>query len=145
MPISSGIAAFGTLLKIGDGAGVESFTTIAEVTDISWGGLKVNTADITNHGSTSAFKEIVATTVDPGQVKGSVNYLPNALTHSYVTGFMRDIVNRNKRNFQLFFPTGTPNTITFAGYVTGFDQKGPVDGKLAADFTIDLTGVPAWS
>ena len=145
MPISSGIAAYGTLLKIGDGAGVESFTAIAEVTEVGWGGLKVGTADITNHGSTSAFKEIVATTVDPGQVKFSVNYLPNTLTQAYTTGLMRDIINRNKRNFQLTFPSGTPNTITFAAYVTGFDQKGPVDGKLAADFTIDITGVPAWS
>ena len=145
MPISTGIAAFGTLLKIGDGAGVESYTTIAEVTDVGWGGMKVNTADITNHGSTSAFKEIVATTVDPGQVKFSINFVPNAVTHAYTTGVMRDIIARNKRNFQLVFPCVAPNTITFAAYVTGFDHKGPVDGKLAADFSIDITGFITWS
>jgi hypothetical protein len=145
MPISSSIAAFGTLLKIGDGAGVESFTTIAEVTDISWGGMKVSTAEVTNHGSVSAFKEIVATTVDPGQVKFSVNFLPTATTQAFATGLMRDLTARTKRNFQVVFPTSVPTTWLIAGYVSGFDQKGPVDGKLAADFTIDITGYPAFA
>jgi len=43
--------AHGTLLKIGDGGGTESFTTIAEVLDISGGGYEVMTEDATSHDS----------------------------------------------------------------------------------------------
>ncbi|KKK53886.1 hypothetical protein LCGC14_3090310, partial [marine sediment metagenome] len=32
--MSNAISSFGTLLKVGDGAGTEVFTTIAEVMDI---------------------------------------------------------------------------------------------------------------
>ena len=145
MPVTSAIAAFGTLLKIGDGAGSESFTTIVEVTDVGWGGMKVSLADVTNHGSVNAFKEVVPTTVDPGQVKFSVNFLPSALTQSFTYGLLRDIAARNKRNFQLVFPTPAPTTWAFSAYVTGFDQKGPADGKLAADFTLDITGYPTFA
>ena len=60
MPASLGISAFGTALKIGDGATPENFATVAEVTNLGWSGMKVNTAKITNHSSPSAFEEYFA-------------------------------------------------------------------------------------
>jgi hypothetical protein len=140
---SLGISAFGSLLKIGDGAGSESFTTIAEVTNIDWSGLKAGTTDITNHSSAGAFKEVTPTTIDPGTVKLSVNFLPSAITQGYTSGLVRDLVNRNKRNFQLVFPT--PLTWPFTGYVVSLDIKMPVEGGFKADFSIELTGVPAFA
>jgi hypothetical protein len=145
MPISSGIAAYGTLLKIGDGGSPETFSTVAEVVQIDWSGMKATLADITNHGSVSAFKEIVPTTVDPGQIKLTVNFLPTAITQAYTTGLLRDLTQRNKRNFQLVFPNVGNTTWGVAGYVSQLDIKGPVEGKLQADFVIDISGFPAFA
>ena len=47
----SGINAFGTQLKRGDGAGPEVFTSIADATGISGPGLSRETLDVTSHGS----------------------------------------------------------------------------------------------
>jgi len=145
MPISEGISAFGTLLKIGDGNVLESFATIAEVTNLVGPSGKTNTANITNHGSPSAHEEIVPTTIVPGTWKVTVNFTPTAITQGYSTGLLRDWINRNKRNFRLIWPNVANNTITFAAYVTAFDTKAPVDGKLEADFSLDVTGVYVWT
>jgi hypothetical protein len=145
MPVSSGIAAFGTLLKIGDGGSPESFATIAEVTNIDGPSGKTGTADVTNHSSPSAFKEIVATTIDPGTYKITVNFTPTAITQNYSTGILRDWINRTKRNFQLVWPNVGNTTIQFAAYVTDFSTKNPVDGKLEAEFSIEVTGVYTWT
>jgi hypothetical protein len=142
---SSGIAAFGTLIKIGDGNASESFATIAEVTNITGPAGKTNTTDITNHSSTNATKEIVPTTIDPGTWTLEVNLIPTAITQGYTYGLIRDWQARNKRNFQLVWPNIGNTQITFTAYVTGFDQKAPVDGKLAATFKLDVTGVYTWA
>jgi hypothetical protein len=145
MPAASGIAAFGTLLKIGDGQVSESFATVAEVTDIEGPGGKTSTVDITNHSSPSAFKEIVPTTIDPGTIKLTVNFLPSAVTQNYNTGLLRDWIQRNKRNFQIIWPNVAGTYVTFAAYVIEFDQKAPVDGKLSATFSLEVTGVYTWT
>jgi len=50
---TSAVAAFGTLLKIGDGGGPESFTTIAEVRTLGGPELSRDTVDVTSHDSTA--------------------------------------------------------------------------------------------
>jgi hypothetical protein len=145
MTPSQGIAAFGTLLKIGDGQASESFATIAEVTNIDWSGLKAGNVDITNHSSTGRFKEIAPTTIDPGTVKFTVNFLPNAITQGYTTGLVRDMVAQTLRHFQLVFPNVAPTTWAFSAYVSGPDIKMPVDGKFEGSFTLEITGQPTFA
>lgn len=145
MPASLGIAAFGTLIKIGDGNVSESFATIAEVTNIDGPGGKTSMVEITNHSSPSAFKEVVPTTIDPGTFKLTMNWLPTVITQNYATGITRDWINRTKRNFQLVWPNAATTTVTFAAYVTDFTQKAPVDGKLEADLSLEVTGPYVWT
>jgi hypothetical protein len=145
MPASSGIAAYGTLLKIGDGQGTESFSTIAEVVDITGPGGKTTMVDLTNHSSPSAFKEVAPTVVDPGTLKLVVNFIPTAITQGYNTGILRDWINRNKRNFQLVWPNTAGTYVQFAAYVTDFDQKAAKDGKLEATFSLEVTGPYSWN
>ena len=145
MPESLGIAAFGTLMKIGDGGTPESFATIAEVTDLQGPSGKTAMVELTNHGSPSAHTERVPTIVDPGTWKLSVNFTPTAITQNYATGLIRDWINRTKRNFRLVWPNAANTTIAFAAYVTAFDTKAPVDGKLSADISLDVTGVYTWT
>lgn len=145
MPATMGTAAFGTLLKIGDGGSPENFTTIAEVTNITGPGGKTKMVDMTNHSSPSAFMEVVPATVDPGTYKLTVNFVPTAVTQNYATGILRDWINRNKRNFQLVWPNTAGTYVQFAAYVTDFDQKAGVDGKLEADFSLEVTGPYSWN
>ena len=139
---TSATAAFGTLLKLGDGGGSEAFATIAEVKNIKGPKLKMDTIEVTSHSSTSAFREFIAGLLDGGEVTFDMNWLPANATQSYAAGVLRDMYNRTKRNFQLVFPSASPTTWTFAAYVTGFEPDAAVDGALMASLTLRLTGVP---
>ncbi len=138
--MSNALGAFGTLLKIGDGGGPETFTTIAEVTDIKGPTLSLDTIEATSHDSANATKEFVAGLKDAGEVTFSVNFIPTNATQSYATGLIKDWYNRTKRNFRMVFPDTT--TWNFAAFVTRFEPAAPVDGKLAADVTLKIASSP---
>lgn len=138
--MSSALAAKGTLLKVGDGAGSETFTTIAEVLSIGGPSISQEALDVTNHSSTSGWKEYVGGLNDGGEVTFEVNYLPTNATHNATAGVLNDLENRTLRNFQLVFPGST--TWSFAALVTKFEPSAPVDGVLRASISLKLSGVP---
>ena len=140
--MTQGTAAFGTYLKIGDGNTPENFTTVAEVTNIGGPNMKVKMVDMTNHSSAGAFTEQVPTTIDVGALKLTVNWIPTHPTQGYATGLLRDLVNRNPRNFKLVFPDTAHTTWLLPCYVVSFDSKAAVEGKSEADFELDITGQP---
>ena len=135
-------SSFGSLLKIGDGGGSESFATISEVLDISGPGFSLNTADATSHDSTGGWNELIGTILQGGQVTFTLNWQPGHATHSYAAGLLGDMVARTLRNFQLVIPTASPTTWSFSALVTGFPPSLPVDGKQTVAVTLSLSGQP---
>jgi hypothetical protein len=135
-------AAIGTKLKIGDGGSPVSYTTIAEVVEISGPALSVDTADATHHSSSGDYEEVVPTVIRSGEVTFDINYLPTDSTHDATDGLLNDLENKTKRNFELVFTDGSNTTWTLTGYVTGFEPSAPHDDKLDASVTIKLTGQP---
>lgn len=139
---TAALSATGTLLKIGDGGGTESFTTIAEVTKIGGPKLKMETKDVTSHSSTGGWREFIATLLDAGEVSFSINFIPTGATHSQTSGLLKDMKNKTKRNFQVVFTDTGATTWTFAAFVTSFEPDQPVDGALTASVTLKITGQP---
>lgn len=137
-----GISAFGTLLKKGDGGSPESFTAIAEVSNIGGPNLSLDPIDVTHHSSTAGWKEFVGGLLDGGEVSFEINYDPVGATHDASTGLIADMVARTMRNFQLVFPDTGNTTWSFAALVTAFEPSEPVDDKLAASITLKLSGQP---
>ena len=142
--MSDAIAAFGTLLKMGNGAGTsEVFTTISEVGDIDGPSDSVDTIDVTSHSSPSARKEFIASLFDSGEVSFPINLDPNDATHDATTGLRKKYNDRTITNFQMLFPDASQ--VSFSALVTKFSIKAPVAGKLSADITLKLSGVMVWS
>jgi hypothetical protein len=141
------LAAFGTLLKLGDtDGGGGSYTTIAEVLDIDGPSMSADTIDTTHHSSASAARQHIISLIDAGEVSFEVNFLPQDATHDENSGLIYVFKNRKKRGFQLVFdPSGTPMTLTFVGSVTGFGPSAPVEGKLTASVTLKVDGMPTWT
>jgi len=138
-----GISAFGSLLKIGDGGnGGESFTTVAEVTEISGPALSLDTEDGTHHGSTGGWEEVIPTILRSGEVTFTIQYDPTDGTHDATTGLLKDMDDKTLRNFQLVFPDGSSTTWSFSAYVTGFEPSMPVDGKFTAACALKISGEP---
>jgi hypothetical protein len=135
--------SFGTLLKLGDGGTpTETFTTIAEVGDIAGPNVESDSKEGTNHSSPSGYEEFIPTIKRTGEVTFPINWNPAAATHSYSAGLLKDAVNQTKRNFQIVFPTSPATTWSFSAYVMKFSPKAPVNGILAADITLKVTGAP---
>jgi predicted secreted protein len=140
--MTEALAAFGCLLKIGNGATSETFATIAEVNDISGPKFAADTVEVTSHSSTAAWKERIPTLLDAGEVSFKINFIPTNATHSNTAGLLKDFKGRTKRNFQLLFTDTSPTTWTFAAYVTGFEVAEAIDAQLTADVTLTITGAP---
>lgn len=140
--MTSGKSSFGTLLKLGDGASSETFTTIAEVRDIKGPSLELATEDMTNHSSTNGWEESIGTILSGGDIQFELNWIPAHATQSYSAGLLKDMVNRTLRNFQLVIPAASPVTWAFSAYVTKFPPDLPVKGGQRVSVTLKLSGQP---
>jgi predicted secreted protein len=134
MPTSAK-ASHGTLLKRGDGGSPENFATIAEVLDISGPALALGTEEATSHDS-NFWREYVPTLLEGGEVSFDINYFE----HTTQVNLRTDMLNRTRRNFQVVFPTSPAKTFSFAAYVTGFELSAPVEGKLTASVSLQISG-----
>ena len=139
------ISSFGTLLKIGDGAGTEVFTTIAEVMDISGPGLAQGTTEVTPQTAPNRARVFIPTLLDGGEVSFDINYEPAGATHDQTTGLIKDMTDGTVRNFQTIFPDAATTTWAFAAIITGSEPSAPVDGALTASVTFKVTGLPSIS
>jgi predicted secreted protein len=134
--MSSAIAAYGCSLKIGA-------TAVAEVTKIEPPALKLDTVDVTSHGSTGGWKEFVGTLKDGGQMVIDINYVPTAATHKNSSGGLIFLLaNGTLQAFSLVFSDVGATTWTFSAFVVDFKASAPVDGKLSAVVTFKLSGQP---
>lgn len=139
---SNAIAALGLLVKIGDGATPEVFTTIAELFDITGPSFSLDVADVTNQVSTGNWEEALPTVIRSGEVTFDIGFIPTNATHSQSAGLIADLKNRTKRNFQFVFPDTGATLWSFAAFVTGFEPAGAVADALRASVTLKITGQP---
>jgi len=137
-------AAKGTLLKKGDGASPEVFTTVAQI----FGGpdgpsYAQDELDVTDHSSPSGFREFIGGLKDAGEVSGELHFDPDSTTHNDAAGLIKELKDGTVKNWQIYFPNAAK--VTFAALVTAFELAAPVDGKLTASFSMKISGLPVWS
>lgn len=138
-------AAFGTLLKTGDGASPEAFTTIANVMGVSDAGSEVEMLDATDHSSQDGWKEKLAGLIDGGVIAAQIHYDPAGPTHDDATGLIKDMTDRTLRTFQVVWPDDANTTYQFTAFVKSFKAEGQVDGKLVAAIELEISGVVDFS
>jgi hypothetical protein len=138
---SAAVAAYGTLLKMGDGTTpTEIFATIAEVKDITGPSLTTTLIEVTNHDSPGAIVERIASFKDGGTVTFNVNFLPANATQSFSAGLLQKWWDRESTNFKLVFPTTPAVEWLFSAVVTNFTPSAPVAGVLGAAVTLTVSG-----
>jgi predicted secreted protein len=134
----AGKNAKGTQLKRGDGEAVETFTTIASVTNIQGPGLSRTTLDVTAHDSPDNHMEFIGGLIDPGEVSIDLNYDP--AVHDTLVADLEDV---DPRNYQVVFPNGA--TWAIAAIMTGFEPSAPHEDKLTATAGFKVSGKPTIS
>ena len=133
---------YGVTLSRGNADGPpETFTAIAQVTNVTPTKYARDTVDVTDKDSTGGYKEFIGGLKDAGEVSAEVNYDP-AVHNTLLDDFDSDTPN----NWQVSFPgTPTATTCTFAALLSGFAPAAPMDAKMTATITLKISGKPTWA
>ncbi|ROO51465.1 putative secreted protein [Micromonospora sp. Llam0] len=137
----SGVDAFGTQFKRGDGATpTEAFAAIANVTSISGPARSRETIDVTAHDSPGGWMQFVGSLKDGGEVSLEINYDPTETTHDLDDDF--DDVD--PRNYQIVIlpDTADEHTWDFAAILTELGDEFPYDDKMGRSLTVKISGKP---
>ncbi|MBA7515233.1 hypothetical protein ES705_07272 [subsurface metagenome] len=136
-----GIPGYGAILAMDDQQAVD-FTNIAEVVNFSGPTISADTEDVTHHESPGAYREKVVTLLNAGQVTFDLNFDPAGATHNNVDGLLERLENRTVEDFMITWPDQAATVWKFTAFVVGFEPDAPVDGKLAASVSLEITGQP---
>lgn len=140
--MSEAISGPGFLLQLGSTAGdAGSFTTIAEVKDITGPAVSLDVIDVTNQSSPDQYEEIIPSIRRAGEVDFDVNFNPNNATHNDTTGLLFIANNKVKRGYRLDLNNGN-HYLAFDAYCIGFQVKAPVAGVLSGTVKLRVTGKP---
>lgn len=142
--MSSARWAKGVLVRKGDGASPENFTTIAEVHDVVGPNSSRTKIDVTNQDSTSGTREKILGLRDPGEVGLTCNWLDNA-THDEVTGVVKAHEDGTIGNWKFVWPFAAPITYTVPCGVSDCGPQANMDEQLKLGFTLMLAGDGTWS
>ena len=138
--LSRSIPAIGTLLKRGNGASPEVFTTVAECTDISGPAITATLKEVTYQDQGSRFKQYITTTIDPGKLTVKLNFIPTDPTQNGTAGLLNDLVNGTRHNYQLVFPDAGATTWQFAAYCSKFQTDEKTSDELTGSVELQLSG-----
>lgn len=132
----------GTLIKVGDAASPEVFTTIPEVMRLSGPSVRFDLLDVTSHDTIGFFREWIPGLADGEKVAISVNWRPSNTIHKSIRV---DAYARTLRNIKIVFPDSTDNTSTMATYIESTQPKADIGQALGNDFSFKITGAPIWT
>lgn len=137
---TSASLGFTSLLKAGNGASPQAFTTIAEVTDVTDFGANVEFVEVTNFDSTGGYREYIGGLKTPSNFTFSVNWLPAAPTQA---ALLADLNAGTTRAFKYQLPTGK-GTYNFSAIVVDWKFSNNPAAAITGSFTLQVSGTITW-
>lgn len=135
MAASAATHSYGSDLSYSDTQG-GSYTSVAEVIDISLDGPMVGSTKVTHLKSDNAFHEYIPGLGEGGELTFTVNHIKSVRTT--LMGFLRV-----KKWWKVTDPdAGVTN---FEGFITSLGKKNPEDDRVTGDFKIKVTSKPTYS
>lgn len=140
--MTQGLAGIGADIKLGStsspGSTSITFTTIAEVEDVTGPSETLNLAEVLTHDST--YMERVATHLDGGEVTFDVVTVPGDVTQGATAGLKNLQRNKTKRVFRQFFSSTSSRHKEFVAFVSQAEDNLPVDEVIRTSFTLAIDG-----
>lgn len=124
-----------------------TYTTVAQVRDISGPMMSRDTIEVTSRDSTGQAREYLAGLLENGEVAFDIVYDPDTTTHSASAtgGLITLLAAGTQNNFRVEFADSTATTATFAGLVTKFEPGMPLNGAQTANVTVKVSGQITWA
>ena len=141
---STGKAGIGVILQRGDGASPEAFATIANVTQISAGGVTVNMIDATHLDSPNFYSEFIPGLKTADEWTATIQWDPSDPTQNGTTGLRKQLEDRVSRTFRMNTTAiGLTESLYAECYVS---QLGNIEitpeGIMTQQLTLRPTGAP---
>lgn len=133
------IESQGITIQYTVGSPTGSLTGIANVTGFSGPSGSASVIDTTSLSSTA--KEKLMGLPDEGQFSLDLNLDPDATSH---IALRTARAARSRVEFKVNFTDATPASMTFWGYVLGFQPSGAVDQQVKVSVTIEIDGPVTW-
>lgn len=136
-------ASFPTLLKIGNGATVETFATLGEVISVPDLAFEMGQADATNMSSTAGLEEAIPTKIirTPVFTLEMNAALDNATQIALIdTKFKAGTIS----NYSIEFVNHV-RKVTFAAFITNFTLGNSIDDKSNLTISFKRTGDYTWA
>jgi len=135
-------SAFGTQIAA-DFAGGTTYTTIAQVKNITPPSLTRNTIDVTTHDSPDWWMEFIKGLKDGGEVSFDIVYDPALGSHDAATGLLSDFADDDTiAAWKITFPDTGTTEWTFDAIISAFTPAAPTDNSLDASITLKVAGKP---
>ena len=135
----------GTEFRVGDGAGPEVFTAVAEVIEMPSYAPSREAHDDTTFDVPDGYKRFSpGSLTDPGEMTLVLKYNPDDADHVALI----DLIDSGAlTNCQVYWPNtgGTAVTETFAAFVTSTSKETPLDGNVTRSVTLKVSGKPTRS
>lgn len=136
MAVTQSVLGYGTLFKRGNNDGPpETFTTVAEVTNIGGPNLSADLVEVTHMESPSGFKEYIAGLKDGGEVTIDFNFINDTTQKQLVT----DLQAGTKSNWKIVWSLAGNPEWTFAGIVTAMGPTAPAGDTITGSATIKIS------
>ena len=137
---------FGVTFNIGDDemSGTPSYTPIAQVKKFNGIEIEALMSDVTNHGSTAGFEEMIPS----GRKKQAPIELELAFditqaTHANASGgLIHALLNETKLAYQIILSDASTTTWTFDAFVQKIKWDSPQEEHVMATVTMQPTGQP---
>lgn len=133
---NNALPAQGCLLKVGDGASPEVFTTIGDITNFSGPDGSKGEIDTTDVAATA--KSFLGALPDLGSIQFSMNYIPTDTQHAQVRSDFLSSTSVS-RNYKIVYTDSPETEQVFTGYVSAFAPDVQADAALVASGSIRVT------
>lgn len=131
-------AGGGTLTRL------DTFTHIAEITDVQDAGLAATLIDVTSHDG-GGYAARIPTFLMGNAVRINYNLVPSHPTHNVTTGLLHLAVGRISRHFLIVWPDAARTTWMLPAWVANNRSQAPVAGALTTQATLEIDGAPLFA
>lgn len=134
------LEAQGVMIKRGDGASPELFTSIAKVKTFQGPGGSADVRDVSDLASVAVEKKMGL--VDEGQFTFGGYLKPSDVPQAALRA---DRTARTLRNFTLTLTDSPATVLSFSAYVLEFSIDGGVNDDINLSVTLEISGAVTWS
>ena len=113
-----------------------SFVPIIEIMSATLSGSKTDQVDVSNFDSPSGFREFRPTLSDPVDCSFTGNWIPSDASQQDLQTLFN---NQTVTDVQIVLPDSGP-TLSFSGFVSGFDRTIKFDEAITLSGKIKITG-----